>query len=158
MARLCQATARRDAQEGSNRASSTRRARIPCLEERLDNDLSQYWYIGDDTGRGWPSSTAYMHQIRAKNTHSAGQVVYCQYWPSLFNDVRNDVRICDTCSHLPSLPRELLTEENRPTRPNESVATDLFSFTGFEWLLMVDRHSGWPFIDWRSRSADSSED
>ena len=73
------------------------------------------------------------------------------------NDIQNTVRTCAACAErLPPQPQEPLQQDERPSRPFESVASDLFFFchvAGKTFLVLVDRYSGWPIVSDCGRSA-----
>ena len=77
--------------------------------------------------------------------------------PNITNDVRNIVRSCAECAErLPSQAPEPLLPTPRPSRPFESVAADLFHFSGSTYLLMTDIYSGWPVVGRIGSTASSS--
>ena len=64
------------------------------------------------------------------------------YWPTMNNDIKTTIQSCTACKKLmPSQPPAPLriTEANTPMH---SVGTDLFDHTGTNWLVLVDRFSG----------------
>ena len=65
---------------------------------------------------------------------------------------------CEACAErAPSQTPEPIIQEPLPSRAFESVSTDLFHLAGYEWLVMSDRYSGWPFVGKCGRSANSAE-
>lgn len=58
------------------------------------------------------------------------------------------VESCRKCSHyLPSQAPEFLVQEDKPTRPFEIVAVDLFSYYSFkEYFVYSDRYSGFHLV------------
>ena len=61
------------------------------------------------------------------------------------NDITQSVRSCLPCQSLqPSQAREPL-QRLEAEFPMDQVAVDLFSIAGQDWLVMVDRFSGFPF-------------
>ena len=69
------------------------------------------------------------------------------FWPGMSNDVAQTVQKCSMCvSRLPSLPDEtFLQPRTTASGPMEAVGIDLFSLAGKNYLIMVDRYSGFPF-------------
>ena len=64
------------------------------------------------------------------------------FWPGMGRDIEELVSKCDICSqHQPSNPKEPMLSEEIPTRPWESVSTDLFCLDGEDYLLIVDSYS-----------------
>ena len=97
------------------------------------------------------------HQGINRTLHRARQVVY---WPGLSNDISNIVRSCDQCRlNAPSQQKEPMrvTEDRRPTLPFEATSADLFSCQGWEYLVYVDRKTGWPCVAKVGRTASSAD-
>jgi hypothetical protein len=68
----------------------------------------------------------------------------CVFWPGITNDINNIVRNCKQCEvHKASQRKEPLLQDERPTRPGEAIAADLFSCEGREYLAITDKYSGW---------------
>ena len=94
------------------------------------------------------------HQGQERTLRRARQIVY---WPNISNDIRNTVRTCAACAgRLPSQPQEPLQQDERPSRPFESVASDLCHVAGKTFLVLVDRYSGWPIVSDCGRSATAT--
>jgi len=84
------------------------------------------------------------HQGIVRTKQRARQAVY---WPGLTVDIERVVRSCATCQELlPSNQREPLQRDPMPTRVFEEVSVDIFSWAGNQYLVYVDRLSGWPSI------------
>ena len=67
------------------------------------------------------------------------------YWPDMKNAVAQLVQGCSMCQErLPSQPLEPIQELSVPDGPMSHVAVDIFDFRGEQWLVMVDRYSGFP--------------
>ena len=82
------------------------------------------------------------HQGVERTKRRARQSVY---WPGINNDISTTVASCDKCQELlPSQQREPLKSEPLPTRVFEDVSADFFSYAGRDYLVYVDRLSGWP--------------
>ena len=64
------------------------------------------------------------------------------FWPGMGKDIEETIAKCDTCLQCQSSnPKEPMISENPPTRPWEAVSTDLFSWNGEDYLLVVDSYS-----------------
>ena len=62
------------------------------------------------------------------------------------NDIKQKVAGCRVCvACLPSLPAQPVCVDIA-SYPMEKVAADLFDFRGGSFLVMVDRHSGFPWV------------
>jgi hypothetical protein len=71
---------------------------------------------------------------------------YLYYWPGMNNDISNLVNSCPKCTELqPSLPSEPLLYTTA-SRPFESISVDLFKCSGKDYIVAVDRFSGWPLV------------
>ena len=81
------------------------------------------------------------HQGVERTKRRARQSVY---WPGINNDISTTVASCDKCQEpLPSQQREPLKSEPLPTRVFEDVSADFFSYVARDYLVYVDRLSGW---------------
>jgi hypothetical protein len=67
------------------------------------------------------------------------------HWPGMKNEIAMMVDQCGPCQALrPSLPKEPL-QPGAAAEPMAEMGVDLFAFKGQDWLVMVDRFSGFPF-------------
>ena len=65
----------------------------------------------------------------------------------LTSDIVNAVRACEACQQmLPSIQQEPYECDPPPTRVFEDTSADLFSYAGHQYLVYVDRYSGWPCV------------
>ncbi|XP_014671070.1 PREDICTED: uncharacterized protein K02A2.6-like isoform X3 [Priapulus caudatus] len=77
-------------------------------------------------------------QLRAKS---------CVYWDGISKDIEHMVGSCTSCrEHQRAQQREPLLQHDLPSRPWETVGTDLFHLYGDEYLIITDYHSKFPFI------------
>lgn len=72
------------------------------------------------------------------------------YWPGIINSIKQCVRKCDVCARrLPSQADQKtwagIREGLEATNPMSDVAVDIFTLQGSNYLVMVDRYSGFPF-------------
>ncbi|QQP41502.1 Uncharacterized protein FKW44_015903 [Caligus rogercresseyi] len=68
------------------------------------------------------------------------------YWPGMNNDILNIVNSCSKCiEYKPSQPQEPLQSTNS-SRPLSSISVDLFQCTGKNYIVVVDRFTGWPSV------------
>jgi hypothetical protein len=64
------------------------------------------------------------------------------FWPQMNKQINDMVSNCDICQEYQSSnPKEPMVESPLPTRPWESVATDLFHWEQRDYLLVVDYYS-----------------
>ena len=65
-------------------------------------------------------------------------------WPGISLDIQETRDLCSTCNNnAPSNPRHEPEEPRIPSMPFESVCMDFFKLEGWQYLVMVDRLSGW---------------
>ncbi|XP_037076417.1 uncharacterized protein K02A2.6-like [Pollicipes pollicipes] len=78
------------------------------------------------------------------------------YWPNIDQDVHKFVTSCRHChERLPSLQREPLMTDPKPTTVFQSVSADFFHHAGKTFLVYADRLSGWPIVVSCDREATS---
>lgn len=78
-------------------------------------------------------------------TRKAAQRLY--FWPGLNADIKRMIDACQECQALrPSQAHEPLQPTAPASEPMQRVSTDLFQLHGCHYLLMVDRHSGFPWV------------
>ena len=86
-------------------------------------------------------------------TRTAASKLY--YWPGMNSDLKNAIESCDACTtHLPSQAKEPLIPTTADS-PMSQVACDLFDYAGHNWLVMVDRYSGFPFAQRLNKTTTS---
>ena len=70
------------------------------------------------------------------------------FWPGMAQDIDNMVKTCRTCIAMaPSQPKEpAVSPKARSEFPMDALGADLCNFHGKEYLVAVDRYSGWPFV------------
>ena len=62
------------------------------------------------------------------------------------NEIKQIIDSCDACQTLrPSQPKETL-QPSHADGPMDSVSVDLFHYGGKEYLVMVDRYSGFTWV------------
>ena len=84
------------------------------------------------------------HQGIEKTKQRARQTVY---WPSINNDIVTTVTACRKCQERqPSQCKEPMTLGDSPERVFQEVSLDFFNHAGKDFLVYVDRLSGWPVL------------
>jgi hypothetical protein len=79
-----------------------------------------------------------------KTTKLARQLYY---WPAMASDIKNLVARCAACQELrPSQPGDALRPIPAPSEPMEAVATDLCELDGKDYIVLVDRFSGYVWV------------
>lgn len=77
-------------------------------------------------------------QLRAKT---------CVYWVNINQDIEKLVAQCPACQvHQPSQPSETLQPHEIPTRPWQTLGTDLFHFDSHEYLVLADYYTKFPVV------------
>ena len=80
-------------------------------------------------------------------TKKAAQQLY--YWPGINNSIKQLIGSCSECQAMkPSLPKEPMLKSARSDpllSPMSHVGVDLADIAGKDYLIMVDRYSGFPF-------------
>ena len=78
------------------------------------------------------------------------------YWPMMNAEIKDYVSNCSICNTLrPSQCREPLRPYEIPERPWSKVATDLFTFNGENFVVIVDFYSN--FIEMEKINRTSSQ-
>ena len=66
------------------------------------------------------------------------------YWPGMLDDISKKRAVCSSCnSSTPSQPAPPPTPLPQPSFPFEQICSDFFSHGGKNYLIIVDRYSGW---------------
>ena len=73
------------------------------------------------------------------------------WWPDMNNDINNHIRGCDACrTFAPAQQDQVANREPardmKEMNPMSDVGVDLFEYGGHDYLVMVDRYSGFPFV------------
>ena len=70
------------------------------------------------------------------------------YWRGMSSDVKNLVHNCDICRpFLPSHAQEPIIAGTSATGPMTDMGSDLFQIGHNHYIVMVDRYSGFPFVE-----------
>lgn len=70
------------------------------------------------------------------------------YWPNIDNDISNKCKCCSKCQkYLPSNQREPILHDDIPERVFQNVSSDLFEYAGKQYLIYVDKLSGYPIVN-----------
>ena len=69
------------------------------------------------------------------------------YWPGMNNDIGQVIDACQACQEVRPAQANFPAKPNPPstysTYPMQAVGTDLFSLYGEDWIVLVDRYSGY---------------
>lgn len=68
----------------------------------------------------------------------------CLYWKGISVDIEKYVSNCPTCIKFSNLNvKEPLKQHDLPKRAWQRVATDIFTFSGRDYLVVIDSYSNW---------------
>ena len=68
----------------------------------------------------------------------------CVYWPFMNNDMKNIRMNCKYCTEIaPKHTKQPLILTPDPDFPFQQIAADYFCIKGHDYLILVDRYSGW---------------
>ena len=69
------------------------------------------------------------------------------YWSGMSAAVSDNVEKCELCAGaLPSKQLAAMLAPTTASRPKQAVGLDLFHAEGHDYLVMVERYSGYPFL------------
>ena len=95
--------------------------------------------------------------------HSAHQGVYCMtsraessvFWPGITPVIANMRARCRSCNErAPSQPHGPPHAAQEPVYPFQCICSDYFKYKGRNYVVIVDRYSGWPIVQ---QSQDGAE-
>ncbi|XP_014668373.1 PREDICTED: uncharacterized protein K02A2.6-like [Priapulus caudatus] len=71
----------------------------------------------------------------------------CVFWRNINGDIEDLIQRCDICQQQQKAQRpEPLLQHEIPTRPWETVGTDLFHLNGDEYFIVCDYYSKFPIV------------
>ena len=71
------------------------------------------------------------------------------YWPQMSTDIRHYVETCGVCAtYGDKQPAESMVMTETPDLPWQKVGTDLFSWSGRDYMVTTDYHSGFFELDY----------
>ena len=75
------------------------------------------------------------------------RAVSTMYWPGITSDIKSTRDRCPTCNaNAPSQPPLPPTTPESPNHPFSDLCADYFNHAGSNYLVIVDRYSGWPIV------------
>ena len=133
---------------------------FPEKPDGLDPEVRGFWKIRDDLsicdGLLLKSDKLVVPQATRKSVlqalHDSHQGIdrtrrrarQSVYWPGMNSDIQSTVEACSKCLEWrPSLPQEPMRADKPPGRAWEDTSADFFSLNGKDYLVYVDRYSGW---------------
>ena len=95
------------------------------------------------------------HQGIERSKQRARQLFY---WPGMSADIQSSVEACEACQLFQaSQPKETLRRAQEPTRPFEQLSADMFNYGGREYMVYVDKFTGWPIVERFNKSTTSGK-
>ena len=71
----------------------------------------------------------------------------CVYWPGITKDITQLVEHCNACQkYQRKNKKEPILQPDTPSRPWETISSDLFEFKGKTYFLVSDQYSKFPVI------------
>ena len=136
---------------------------FPSTKASLPDSLQRFWSIKDhlsidDDLIVYCCCLLIPTSLRAtmlSRLHDAHQGIACSqararltiYWPGIDQDIEAFVQGCCHCQdHLPSNVKEPMLSKQIPDRPFQVVAVDFASYSGKQFLIILDYKTDWPDI------------
>ena len=90
------------------------------------------------------------HSGLEKTLISARQLYF---WPQMSSDIKEHVAKCVACSETqPAKQKSFIAETADPVAPMSDVGLDMFHCDGKDYLIMMCRYSGWPWVSEMKRT------
>ena len=91
-----------------------------------------------------PQILDHLHSAHQGVSGMSARATAAVYWPGMQDDIIKKRAACSSCnSSTPSQPAPPPTPLPQPSFPFEQVCSDYFSHGGKNYLIVVDRYSGW---------------
>ena len=136
----------------------------PDSIKQLPTDLRPYWSARDELvveagvvckGRRvvvpktlQQNILAQLHEGHQGIEKTRGLARESIYWPNINDHITKMCKSCDTCQTFqPSNQKEPLIGHEIPSRPWQSISTDLFETNKKTYLLIIDRYSHFPIME-----------
>ena len=88
-----------------------------------------------------------LHSAHQGVSSMTARAVSTLYWPGITADIQRTRDQCPVCSGIaPSQPPLPPTTPEIPSHPFSDVCADYFHHAGSQYLVVVDRLSGWPIV------------
>ena len=105
----------------------------------------------------WPMVLETLHSAHQGVTGMTLRAQTSVWWPGItpqIKETRDKCRVCNECApSQPSSPPEPL---KCPDYPFQQLASDYFQLGGYHYLVIVDRFSSWPAVQFCGASTGSS--
>ena len=88
-----------------------------------------------------------LHSAHQGTTSMTSRAQASVFWPGITAQLQHICRDCTPCEEIaPSQPNPPPTPIVDPVYPFQQVCSDYFKYIGHNYLLVVDRYSGWPTV------------
>ena len=96
----------------------------------------------------------YLHSAHQGTTMMQSKADASVFWPGIAADIANHRASCLVCNAMsPSQASMPPTPPVLPTRPFQCLCADYFHHKGHNYVVIVDRFSGWPIVERSSNGA-----
>ena len=144
----------------------------PDHKQVLLEELRPYWHFREELtcadglifkGNRIVVPVSMQHEILKKIHDGHLGIELCRrraravvYWPGMGQQIEEMIKKCSLCQRYSNKQQnETLMQHETPEHPWQNVATDLFQWAGKDYLLVVDRYSGYPEIALLSNTTSS---
>ena len=94
-----------------------------------------------------PQVLSDLHDAHQGSVRTKQRARLTVYWPGIDNDIDNIILSCQLCQdHLPCHPKEPLIQKPKPLQPFQEIAVDYCTYSGQQFLIIVDCFTDWPEI------------
>ncbi len=94
-----------------------------------------------------PTVLSLLHAAHAGVTKTTQTARQFYFWPGMSADIDNLVAECEACQSLrPTNAAPTASPSPPASFPMEALGTDIFHCGGKDWLVVVDRYSGFPIV------------
>ena len=88
-----------------------------------------------------------LHAAHQGVTSMNARVKTSVFWPGITIQIQELRNNCQACHRIaPSNPRPPPTPSPDPVYPFQMICADYFCYGGHNYLVIVDRYSGWPYV------------
>ena len=88
-----------------------------------------------------------LHAAHQRVTSMNARAKASVFWPGITIQIQELRNNCQACHRIaPSNPRPPPTPSPDPVYPFQMICADYFCYGGHNYLVIVDRYSGWPYV------------
>ena len=94
-----------------------------------------------------PEALRLLHAAHQGTSGMTVRAEACIFWPGITSDIKTTREQCMLCNRCtPSNPEAPPKLPSVPEHPFQSICADFCSYKGIQYLIIVDRFSGWPTV------------